>query len=150
MEPETEIALKGRDLTLYCHVASTSSAAMSFVYRKDCGKDFPAASERRLHVTPRQTPTRSASVLEVPRFVKPMVDKVVSVGETAVLECQSSGSPRPQLAWRKDGGPLAPTERHFFTADNQLLTIVKVEDLDGGQYECEMTTSWAPPSRPPC
>ena len=40
----------------------------------------------------------SLNVLEVPRFVKPMVDKVVSVGETAVLECQSSGSPRPQLA----------------------------------------------------
>ena len=50
----------------------------------------------------------SLNVLEVPRFVKPMVDKVVSVGETAVLECQSSGSPRPQLAWRKDGEPLAP------------------------------------------
>ena len=81
----------------------------------------------------------SLNVLEVPRFVKPMVDKVVSVGETAVLECQSSGSPRPQLAWRKDGGPLAPTGCHLFNADNQLLIIVKVEALDGGQYECEMT-----------
>ena len=123
---------------------------MSFVYRKNCGEDFPAASEHMLHVTPSHTPTRSASVLEVPRFVKPMVDKVVSVGVTAVLECQSSGSPRPQLTWRKAGGPITPHECHFFTAHNQLLLIVKVEDLDGGQYECEMTTSWAPPSRPPC
>ena len=89
-------------------------------------------------------------MLEVPRFVKPMVDKVVSVGVTAVLECRSGGSPRPQLTWRKDGGPITPHECHFFTTHNQLLLIVKVEDLDGGQYECEMTTSWAPPSRPPC
>ena len=89
-------------------------------------------------------------MLEVPRFVKPMVDKVVSVGETAVLVCQSSGSPRPQLTWRKAGGPITPHECHFFTAHNQLLLIVKVEDMDGGQYECEMKTSCSPPSRPPC
>ena len=67
------------------------------------------------------------------------MDKVVSVGVTAVLECHSSINPRPQLSWRKDGGPLTPTGCHFFTADNQLIIIVKVEALDGGQYECEMT-----------
>ena len=47
-----------------------------------------------------------------------MVDKVVSVGETAVLVCQSSGSQRPQLTWRKAGGPVTPHECHFFTAHN--------------------------------
>ena len=31
VEPETETALKKRDLTLYCHIASTLPAAMSFV-----------------------------------------------------------------------------------------------------------------------
>jgi hypothetical protein len=50
----------------------------------------------------------------------------VKVGETAVVECISSGSPKPRLKWRKNKGPLYPTERHFFTADNQLLIIVKV------------------------
>ncbi len=54
-----------------------------------------------------------------------MSDKLVPPGETAVLECLSSGSPRPRLSWRTDGAPLEPTERHFFTADSQLLIIVK-------------------------
>ena len=89
-------------------------------------------------------------MLEVPRFVKPRVDKVMSVGVTAALECQSSGNPQSQLPWRKDGGPLTPTGCHFFTTDNQLLIIVKVEALDGGQYECEITNQLGSPSRPPC
>ena len=273
VEPETQIALRGRDLTLYCRAASTSPATMSFVWKKDgsvleyaecdtdnsciknvmhsfggkgmeitselrlknlthvdigayqcivdniygatystkanitvyvypqfvltprdktvqggataslkcsatgvpqpdiswqkdSGKDFPAASERRIHMDLETntfeirdvraadmgiytctasnlagaiTTNISLNVLEVPRFVKPMEDKVVAAGETAVLECQASGSPRPVLAWRKDHGPLAPTERHFFTADNQLLIIVKVEAGDAGQYQCQMT-----------
>ena len=82
--------------------------------------------------------------------MKPIVDKVVSVGVTAVLECRSDDSPRPQLTWRKDGGPITPHECHSFTVLNQLVLIVTMEDLDGGKYEYEMTTSWAPPSRPPC
>ena len=67
------------------------------------------------------------------RFVKPMADKSVSPGETAVLECLSSGSPRPRLTWRKDGGELVATERHFFTADSQLLIIVKAREEDAGR-----------------
>ena len=50
----------------------------------------------------------------------------VQIGETLVLECIASGSPKPYLTWKKNKGPLYPTERHFFTADNQLLIIVKV------------------------
>lgn len=80
----------------------------------------------------------SLSVLEVPRFVKPMEDKSVPEGETAVIECQATGSPKPGLSWTKDGGPLEATERHFFTADNQLLIIMKVKSTDAGMYECSM------------
>merc|ERR1719319_1131845 len=68
-----------------------------------------------------------------------MLDKKTIAGETAVLECQSSGSPEPRLAWKKNGGPLYTTERHFFTANNQLLIIVKAQARDTGRYECEMT-----------
>ena len=63
-----------------------------------------------------------------------MEDKTVPEGETAVLECLSSGSPRPRLTWRKDGAALLATERHFFTADSQLLIIVKAREEDAGRY----------------
>ncbi len=67
------------------------------------------------------------------RFVKPMESKTVAEGETAVIECLASGSPKPRLSWTKDGGKLEATERHFFTADNQLLIIVKAMPSDSGR-----------------
>ncbi len=67
-----------------------------------------------------------------------MEDKVVPEGETAVLECMASGSPRPRLTWQKDGQPLVATERHFFTADSQLLIIVKATEDDAGRYTIKM------------
>lgn len=63
-----------------------------------------------------------------------MESKVTAEGETAVMECIASGSPKPRLTWTKDGGRLEATERHFFTADNQLLIIVKAKTEDAGRY----------------
>lgn len=61
-----------------------------------------------------------------------MEPKVVPEGETAVIECMASGSPKPQLTWSKDGVKLEPTERHFFAADSQLLIMVKARLSDSG------------------
>jgi hypothetical protein len=62
-----------------------------------------------------------------------MESKSVAEGDTAVIECMASGSPKPRLTWAKDGGQLEATERHFFTADNQLLIIVKARQSDAGR-----------------
>lgn len=135
-------------------------------WQKDGGDNFPAAMERRMHVMPTDdvffivevkvtdmghytcTATNDAgsvtahaflNVLEIPTFVRPMNDKEAIAGETAVLECMASGSPKPSLTWAKDGGAIIATERHFFTADNQLLIIVKTMTSDEGEYTCEMS-----------
>ena len=68
-----------------------------------------------------------------------MEDKETVSDETTVLECMAAGSPKPKLVWTKDGGPLVATERHFFTADNQLLIVVHTKVSDAGRYECEMS-----------
>lgn len=78
---------------------------------------------------------------ETPSFVKPMENKEVAIGGSIVLECMASGSPRPELSWRKNGSPLQATERHFFTAENQLLIIVNAVLSDAGTYECELSNS---------
>lgn len=70
-----------------------------------------------------------------------MENKEVMIGSSIVLECMASGSPRPKLLWRKNGSPLQTTERHFFTAENQLLIIVSTIASDEGTYECEMSNS---------
>lgn len=70
-----------------------------------------------------------------------MENKEAVIGASAVLECMASGSPKPQLFWRKNGSPLQTTERHFLTAENQLLIIVGIIPSDAGLYECEMSNS---------
>lgn len=82
--------------------------------------------------------------VEAPAFVKPMENKEVLIGESSVLECMKSGSPSPTLRWYKEGPgameftQIESTDRHFFTAEDQLLIVVKTTDADGGTYKCEM------------
>ena len=166
LTPEDKTVTGGTSVTLKC--SATGFPMPDISWQKDSGSDFPAARERRMHVDPDTntyviknvkaddmgvytcsatnlagsvTTNTSITVLEVPRFVKPMENKTVISGENAVLECQASGAPRPNLVWSKNGGQLVATERHFFTADNQLLIIVKVEPEDVGQYQCSMHNS---------
>lgn len=75
---------------------------------------------------------------ESPSFVKPMENKEVNCGKTAVIECMASGSPKPIISWLKDDNPIEATERHFFAADDQLLIIVGTETSDSGRYTCQM------------
>lgn len=70
-----------------------------------------------------------------------MENKEIMVGGSIVLECMAGGVPRPKLSWRKNGKPLQATERHFFTAEDQLLIIVNTIASDAGNYECEMNNS---------
>lgn len=166
--PADKTVTGGNSVTLKCSATGVPQPDIS--WQKDSGSDFPAARERRMHVDPDTdtyvitnvkaedmgvytcsatnlagsiTTNISINVLETPRFVKPMLNKTVSLGDTAVLQCQSSGAPRPSLIWTKNNGQLVPTERHFFTADNQLLIIVKVEEADQGEYTCTMINNLA-------
>ncbi|XP_016078837.1 PREDICTED: leucine-rich repeats and immunoglobulin-like domains protein 2 isoform X3 [Miniopterus natalensis] len=137
-------------------------------WQKDGGTDFPAARERRMHVMPEDdvffianvkiedmgiyscmaqniagglSANASLTVLETPSFMRPLEDKTVTRGETAVLQCIAGGSPAPRLNWTKDDGPLLVTERHFFAAANQLLIIVDAGLEDAGKYTCIMSNT---------
>ena len=73
--------------------------------------------------------------------MRPLEDRTVARGETAVLQCIAGGSPAPRLNWTKDDGPLVLTERHFFAAANQLLIIVDAGPADAGKYTCVMSNT---------
>lgn len=137
-------------------------------WQKDGGTDFPAARERRMHVMPEDdvffivdvktedigvysctaqntagaiSANATLTVLETPSFLRPLMDRTVAKGETAVLQCIAGGSPPPKLNWTKDDSPLVVTERHFFAAANQLLIIVDAAEADAGKYTCEMSNA---------
>ncbi|XP_019808220.2 leucine-rich repeats and immunoglobulin-like domains protein 3 isoform X5 [Tursiops truncatus] len=148
--------------------AALGHPAPQIAWQKDGGTDFPAARERRMHVMPEDdvffivdvkiedigvyscTAQNSAgsisanatlTVLETPSFLRPLLDRTVTKGETAVLQCIAGGSPPPRLNWTKDDSPLVVTERHFFAAGNQLLIIVDSDVRDAGKYTCEMSNT---------
>ncbi|XP_008946274.1 PREDICTED: leucine-rich repeats and immunoglobulin-like domains protein 2, partial [Merops nubicus] len=148
--------------------AAEGHPAPQISWQKDGGTDFPAARERRMHVMPEDdvffianvkiedmgiyscmaqniagglSANATLTVLETPSFVRPLEDRTVTRGETAVLQCIAGGSPAPRLNWTKDDGPLMVTERHFFAAANQLLIIVDAGLEDAGKYTCIMSNT---------
>ncbi|KAI7807735.1 leucine-rich repeats and immunoglobulin-like domains protein 2 [Triplophysa rosa] len=137
-------------------------------WQKDGGINFPAARERRMHVMPDDdtffianvksedmgvysctakneagslSANATLTVLETPSFQRPLEDRTVARGETAVLQCIARGSPAPRLNWTKDDALLVLTERHFFAAANQLLIIVDTGPADAGKYTCIMSNT---------
>uniref|UniRef100_A0A8C9S7W3 Leucine rich repeats and immunoglobulin like domains 2 n=1 Tax=Scleropages formosus TaxID=113540 RepID=A0A8C9S7W3_SCLFO len=148
--------------------AAEGHPSPQIAWQKDGGTDFPAARERRMHVMPDDdiffianvktedmgvysctaqnaagslSTNATLTVLETPSFVRPLEDRTVARGETAVLQCIAGGSPAPRLNWTKDDGPLVLTERHFFAAANQLLIIVDAGPADAGKYTCIMSNT---------
>ncbi|XP_070292588.1 LOW QUALITY PROTEIN: leucine-rich repeats and immunoglobulin-like domains protein 3 [Salvelinus sp. IW2-2015] len=148
--------------------AAVGHPSPQIAWQKDGGTDFPAARERRMHVMPEDdvffivdvktediglysctaqntagaiSANATLTVLETPSFLRPLMDRTVAKGETAVLQCIAGGSPSPRLNWTKDDSPLVVTERHFFAAGNQLLIIVDAAEGDAGKYTCEMSNT---------
>ncbi|KAM4741532.1 leucine-rich repeats and immunoglobulin-like domains protein 2 [Anableps anableps] len=148
--------------------AAEGHPSPQIAWQKDGGTDFPAARERRMHVMPDDdiffianvktedmgvysctaqntagslSANATLTVLETPSFMRPLEDRTVARGETAVLQCIAGGSPAPRLNWTKDDGPLVLTERHFFAAANQLLIIVDAGPVDAGKYTCIMSNT---------
>ena len=78
---------------------------------------------------------------ETPSLVHPLEDRVVSVGETMVLQCKATGSPPPRINWLKGDQALIVTERHHFTPGNQLLIVRNVMMEDAGKYTCEISNT---------
>ncbi|GAB1609680.1 leucine-rich repeats and immunoglobulin-like domains protein 3 isoform X2 [Argonauta hians] len=166
-KPEDVTVKSGSIARLEC--AASGQPPPQIAWKKDGGNDFPAARERRMHVMPTDdvffivkvkssdegtyscTATNEAGtaainatlkVLENPSFTRPMIpQKVVQRGETTVLECMASGSPKPKLTWLKDNELLRPTRRHHLTASDQLLVIVDTVMSDAGVYTCELSNT---------
>lgn len=148
--------------------AAEGEPTPEIAWQKDGGNDFPAARERRMHVMPTDdvffivniksidmgvysciahnragTVIANASLVieEFPYFVREMEDKEISAGESVVLQCMASGTPKPTIQWLKDGRPISATERHFFTAEDQLMIIVDTVPTDTGMYQCHLNNS---------
>ncbi|XP_059151468.1 hemicentin-1-like [Physella acuta] len=68
-------------------------------------------------------------------------DVTVLYGQSAVLECESSGDPQPAVLWKKDGVVLDAddVDRGYFMSPRGSLTISSAELTDSGDYTCTAT-----------
>lgn len=165
-KPQNVTVKVGNTARLEC--AAGGQPIPNISWQKEAG-NFPAATERRVRFYPKDdvyfivdishkdngTYTCNASndagtvittvhlnVIEPPSFVRKMVDKESQAGSTVSLQCMAAGSPMPKVTWFKDGVLLEQTERHFFTAEGQVLIIVKLKTSDEGRYSCNITNGY--------
>ncbi|ESO96634.1 hypothetical protein LOTGIDRAFT_88685, partial [Lottia gigantea] len=58
------------------------------------------------------------------------------VNAKAVLECETSGQPRPDITWQKDGEPFPSTGLRHRMLQSGSLEFVGVRTEDTGEYTC--------------
>ncbi|XP_042334848.1 vascular endothelial growth factor receptor kdr-like [Sceloporus undulatus] len=74
-------------------------------------------------------------VKTVPHIMENFTDLEVNVSGKIVLECKANGTPRPVIAWLKNGYPIAPASG--ISMENNTLVIERVKKDDEGHYECK-------------
>ncbi|XP_043550461.1 striated muscle preferentially expressed protein kinase-like [Chiloscyllium plagiosum] len=74
--------------------------------------------------------------LEPPVFEISITDSVVTVGASVLLKCIITGTPMPQVVWKKDGEVLKSSQTHVLKAEGErhTLYIPSASTLDGGLY----------------
>lgn len=86
---------------------------------------------------------RTARKNSAPRFISPLIGKILDQGGTAVMEATFDGFPAPEIVILKNGEPLK--EQHNITV-TQLHNKVRIElrdvaGTDAGRYSCSITNS---------
>ncbi|XP_063235498.1 titin isoform X2 [Bacillus rossius redtenbacheri] len=91
--------------------------------------------------TPVSSP-RPARKSVAPRFVSPLMGKIVDQGADVVLTAIVDGFPACEVAWTKNGQPLAPKEGSVaisYKLNKAQLELKNVSVKDGGRYTCTAT-----------
>ncbi|KAI8779431.1 hemicentin-1, partial [Biomphalaria glabrata] len=80
-------------------------------------------------------------VFTLPTIEPGPTEVTVLYGQPAVLECESDGTPRPLVLWKKEGVILdaKDDDKGYSLSPKGSLTINSVDLSDGGSYTCSAT-----------
>ncbi|OWK57202.1 Vascular endothelial growth factor receptor kdr-like [Lonchura striata] len=70
-----------------------------------------------------------------PFVIQNLTDLEVNISGKILLECKVSGTPEPQVTWRKNGYPISAASG--ISMENNTLVIERVKKDDEGLYECQ-------------
>ncbi|PAA59987.1 hypothetical protein BOX15_Mlig017207g2 [Macrostomum lignano] len=108
------------------YVRTTDSGTFLCVAKNDAGSDTQL---RMLEILERPTasvPNRLVTIVLVPGSPK-----------DEVLTCEVSGTPQPNVSWRRDGVDLVRSSPRFVLLGGSNLKIVGVRQDDEGKYVCQ-------------
>ncbi|XP_075876405.1 roundabout homolog 1-like isoform X2 [Nelusetta ayraudi] len=63
-------------------------------------------------------------------------NQTVPLDSTVVMDCHTTGSPRPTIHWKKDGVALPPVDSRMSITDSGALEIRYAKHVDTGLYTC--------------
>ncbi|GFT33266.1 obscurin [Nephila pilipes] len=120
--------------------ASGSDARMESVEFGDDSATVASESFRSDSMTP---PGSDFDPMDKPRFAKTLRGVTCTLGETAVLECETDGSPEPSVTWLRDNQKIVKSKRVTTSSAGQKhsLTIKDACADDGGLYTVVATSS---------
>ncbi|XP_042661906.1 hemicentin-1 isoform X1 [Tyto alba] len=83
--------------------------------------------------------TSTLTYIEGPTLTVVQSEILVALGDTTIMECETTGIPHPQVKWFK--GDLELRASAFLVIDTHrgLLKIQETQDLDAGDYTCVAT-----------
>ncbi|XP_054851926.1 vascular endothelial growth factor receptor kdr-like isoform X2 [Eublepharis macularius] len=74
-------------------------------------------------------------VKTAPHIMENFTDLEVNISGKIVLECKVNGTPKPTIAWLKNGYAISPASG--ISMENNTLVIERVKKDDEGHYECK-------------
>jgi len=80
--------------------------------------------------------------IEAPEIINAQMVSLTPEGEDAVLSCETTGFPIPNITWTLNGGtPIDGLKKHSLRGDNTLVIRQLVMGLDNGRYTCTAENS---------
>ncbi|XP_066463895.1 myosin-binding protein C, fast-type-like isoform X2 [Eleutherodactylus coqui] len=78
-------------------------------------------------------------VNEAPKFLTPLIDRVVVAGYSTALNCAVRGHPKPRVIWMKNKMEIRDDPKFLMKHNQGVLTlnIRKPSPFDGGTYTCK-------------
>ncbi|XP_034938315.1 neuroglian isoform X2 [Chelonus insularis] len=162
---KNEVALRGKQIELFCIYGGTPLPET--IWRKD-GERIKTSDRvtqgnygksliiKHVNFTDEGTYTCEVSngvgsaashsinlrVMAVPYFVVEPEIVNAAEDETAVIKCEATGEPQPEIKWIHNGKPISespPNPRRKVTLNT--ITIEKLKKTDTGNYGCNATNS---------
>uniref|UniRef100_G3U3Y5 Myosin binding protein C2 n=1 Tax=Loxodonta africana TaxID=9785 RepID=G3U3Y5_LOXAF len=144
----------GEWFTVYEHNRHTSCTVSDLIVGNEyyfrvyseniCGlSDLPGVSKNTARILKKGLTLKPFEYQEhdfrtAPKFLTPLIDRVVIAGYSAALNCAVRGHPKPKVVWMKNKMEIGEDPKFLMTNHQGVLTlnIRRPSPFDAGTYSC--------------